>query len=309
LAQILSAQSSSTGANIPSTSGPSSASGAPKGSPSGATSNGSSPAGGSGTASTATNSAAQLASDQASIDSAQAALVSAQQSLNNATLTAPIGGTVASVGLSAGQSVTSGSSSATIIINDPGSYQTSSSLSPSQVGEVAVGDKVQVTVDGQRGTFSGTVTRVGPVDTSTSSYTYPLFVALAAGSFGTGTTVAGSDAHLAVETAGASHTLVVPTSAVHTTSLGASYVMVLKSGHEVRTAVKVGVVGAIDTQITSGLLAGAQVVLADPSEPVATSSNNTTSNSRRIGTTGGFPTGGLPTGAPAGLPSFGPPGG
>ena len=89
-------------------------------------------------------------------------------------------GSVAAVDLAAGQSVSSGSTSTTITITDPGSYQTTSSLTSSQVGEVETGDRVQVTIDGQSGSFNGTVTRVGPVDSGSSGYTYPLVVALAA---------------------------------------------------------------------------------------------------------------------------------
>ena len=113
-----------------------------------------------------------------------------------------------------------------------------------------------MSINGQSGTFNGTVTRVGPVDSGSSGYTYPLVVALTPGSFSPSTTVAGSTAQVAVDIAQASHTVVVPTSAVHTTSAGSAYVMTLKSGHEARTTVKVGVVGDIYTQITSGLSAG-----------------------------------------------------
>jgi HlyD family secretion protein len=232
-----------------------------------------------------------LASDQATIDSDQASLVSAQQSLGNGSLAAPIAGTVATVHLSVGQAVNAGASSDAITIIDPGGYQTTSSLTSTQVGEVAVGDRVQVTVDGQTGTYSGTVTRVGPVDVSSSSYSYPLVVALSDGSLGSNTAVAGSTAQVAVDVAEASHSVIVPSSAVHTTSAGNSYVMALQSGREVRTQVKVGVVGDIYTQITSGLPVGTHVVLADPSQAVPSSSTNSSNTFRGIGGAGGTSTG------------------
>ena len=55
----------------------------------------------------------QLAVDQASIDTAQANLTDAQQALGGANLVSTISGTVASVSLAAGDSVTAGSSSTT----------------------------------------------------------------------------------------------------------------------------------------------------------------------------------------------------
>jgi trimeric autotransporter adhesin len=309
LAQILSSESSTstkTGTSSGATKSPSSGdlSGGSKGglsnggngSPSGTSKVCGSSTGSSSTPTgAATNSAAQLASDQASIDSDQANLVSAQQSLDNGTLKATMSGTVAAVGLSAGQSLSAGSTSAAITITDPGSYQANASLTSSQVGEVVTGDSVEVTIDGQSGSFRGTVTRVGPVSSGSSGYTYPLVVALANGSLAPNTTVAGSTAQVAVSTAQASHTVVVPTSAVHIASAGTAYVMTVRSGRETRTNVKLGVVGDLYTQITSGLSAGAEVVLADKSQPVPSSSSNSTSTSRRLGGTGAFPAG-FPTG-------------
>jgi trimeric autotransporter adhesin len=312
LAQVLSSQSAANGKTSNSAGGGSGSSsggaksglsGGSHGSPSDGSSAGSSgsskglnSSGGSGSTSTATatNSAAQLASDQASIDSAQANLVSDQQSLDNGTLKAPMAGVVAAVDFSAGQSVSAGSSSATITITDPGSYQTTSSLTSSQVGEVATGDHAQVTIDGQAGSFNGTVTRVGPVDAGSDGYTYPLVVALTPGSLGPNTTVAGSTSQVAVDVAQASHTVVVPTSAVHTSAAGSAYVITLQAGQEVHTKVTVGVVGDTYTQITSGLTVGSQVVLADTSEPVPSSSSNSSNTLRGLGGAGGFPTG-VPT--------------
>jgi trimeric autotransporter adhesin len=149
-------------------------------------------------------------------------------------------------------------------------------------------------VDGQSGVLNGTVTRVGPVVPGSSGYTYPLVVALAAGSFSPSTTVAGSTAQVEVDIAEANHAIVVPTSAVHTATTGRPYVITLQSGHEVNTNVKVGVVGDVYTQITSGLSAGTQVVLADKSQPVPSSSNSS-NLTRGFGGAGGFPTG-FPTG-------------
>jgi multidrug efflux pump subunit AcrA (membrane-fusion protein) len=234
-----------------------------------------------GASSTATDSAAQLATDQAAIDSDQASLIEAQQAMAAAQLTSPISGTVAAVDLAAGESVTAGSTSDVITVIDQDSFEATASLTSSQVPEVKVGDTAIVAVDGTDDPIHGTVTRVGPVDVG-SSDTYPLVVALAAGTRGIFT---GSTAQVEVVVRQARDVLVVPTSAVHTSSLGRSYVLTVHSGQETRTTVGVGVVGDIYTQITSGLRRGETVVLADLTEPVPTSSNTLFS---RFGGTGGL---------------------
>jgi HlyD family secretion protein len=156
-----------------------------------------------------------------------------------------------------------------------------------------------VTIDGRSGTLNGTVSRVGPVTTSSSSYSYPLIVALSSAPTETTDAVTGSTAQVSIDIAQADDTLVVPTSAVHTSSAGNSYVTVLQAGKQIRRTVKVGVVGNTYTQIISGLTAGTVVVLADPSQAVPSSSSNSTINLRGLGGSGG-----LPSGLPSGFPNF-----
>jgi multidrug efflux pump subunit AcrA (membrane-fusion protein) len=243
-------------------------------------------------AGTTTDSAEQLASDQAAIDSAQASLILAEQSLTDAKLLSPLAGTVASVGLTVGESVSAGSTSEAITIVDAGSYEATASLTTAQAEQVHVGDTSLVAVDGTTGTLVGTVARVGPVDTGNSTYSYPLIVALPVGSHGV---AAGSTAQIQVVLHQVAHTLAVPTSAVNTIASGRSYVIVLESGQVARRRVSVGVVGGIYTQVTSGIGSGATVVLADLSQPVPAS--NTTSLFRGFGrgglVGGGFGGGGL----------------
>lgn len=213
---------------------------------------------------------------------AEASVVEAQQSLDDAELTAPIAGMVASVNVTAGQSVQAGSTSETIVIVNSGSFQTTSSLTSSQVAEVAVGDTAQVTVDGASGPMGGTVSRVGPVNATSSSVTYPLVIALNASPPGAAD---GATARISVDVAQASNALVVPTSAVHTTAANRSYVIEVSAGQETEKSVIVGVVGSLYTQIMSGITKGAQVVLADYSQSVPSSSSST---GRTFGGAGGL---------------------
>jgi multidrug efflux pump subunit AcrA (membrane-fusion protein) len=225
--------------------------------------------------SAAHDTAQQLATDQAAIYSDQAALIKAQQSLANAQLKSPIAGLIASVGLAVGQSVTAGSASAAITIINTDTYAVTASLPSSQSAAVHVGDEASVTINGTAGTLPGTVSRVGPVNTSASGDTYPLIVALAPGSHGI---TAGSTAQVQVVLRQVDHALAVPTSAVSTGSTHNSSVVVLVAGNPVRRKVTVGVVGARYTQITSGISANMTVVLADLSQAVPSSSTNSSSN-------------------------------
>jgi HlyD family secretion protein len=168
--------------------------------------------------------------------------------------------------------VSAGSTTETITINNPGGYQATGTLTPSQASKVKVGDEALVTVTGVSGALSGTVARVGPVDTSSSGNTYPLVVALPAGSHGI---AAGSSARITVTLAEAKDVTVVPTSAVHSGGSG-SYVEVLEGGQTARNPVTIGVVGAEYTQIKSKLSPTTRVVLADLSQAVPSSSTSST---------------------------------
>ena len=205
-------------------------------------------------------------------------MIEARQSLASAQLTTPIAGTVVSVALATGQTVSAGSTTDAVTIISAGSFEVTTSVTSSQVAELKVGDPAEVTVNGTTGALNGTVARVGPADTSGSSITYPVVVALPAGSHGIRT---GSAANAVIVVRRAVKVVVVPTSAVHTAGTGNSYVTVVRTGQAERRPVTVGIVGSIDTQISKGIAKGVSVVLADPSEPLPSASTN--------GTTSGLP--------------------
>jgi HlyD family secretion protein len=300
LAQVLAATSpsgstggsgSSGGSGSTSGSGSSSSTGS-TGSSSRSTTGASGGSSASGSSGTATNSAQQLATDQASIDSATASLIEAQQSLADAQLTSPLSGTVAAVTLAIGQTVTAGSTSDAITVINSGSYQATGSLTSSQAAEVKVGDKATVTVNGVDTSVSGTVTRVGPVDASSSSYTYPLIVVLSGGSHGI---AAGSTAQVQVVLHEVDDTRAVPTSAVHTVGTR-SYVFVPQSGGEKRQQISVGIVGSLYTQVTGGISKGTSVILADLSQAVPSSSTSSSTSGFGGGGLGGGGFGGAAAG-------------
>jgi multidrug efflux pump subunit AcrA (membrane-fusion protein) len=180
-----------------------------------------------------------------------------------------------------GDTVSAGSSTSAIVIIGTQSYEVTGTLSSTQVASVKDGDSAQVSVDGKTGALTGSVAQVGPVQSSSSGYTYPAVIALPATAQDL---YSGSTANVSIQTGEAKNVLAVPTSAVVTQGTK-SYVLVLSSGSTKEKDIKVGIVGDIYTQVLSGLQKGNQVVLADYSEAVP-SSNTTTVGG--LGGTGGF---------------------
>jgi multidrug efflux pump subunit AcrA (membrane-fusion protein) len=225
----------------------------------------------------------QIASDQADIDTAEADLTGAQQSLDETTLTSPISGTVVSVGITTGETVSADSSTDIVTIIGTKSYEVQATLDSSQVPSVKVGQSASVEVDGVNGTLSGTVSQVGPVQSGDSGYDYPVIVALP--SSAAGILFTGSTANVNISTGAVSNVVAVPTSAVQT--LGSrSYVLELAKGELTEKVVKIGMVGDTYTQVLSGLMPGQSVVLADYAEAVPSSNTDT------VGGVGSFLNGG-----------------
>jgi HlyD family secretion protein len=249
----------------------------------GAGSSGASPSG-SGSTSQNTDTPQQIASDQADIDTAQAQLTSAEQSLKEATLTSPINGTVVSVGITVGDTVSAGSSTEIITIIGTNAYEVQGTLDSSQVPSIKVGQSASVEVDGANGAMDGTVSQVGPVQSSNGSYSYPVIVALPSSA---NTMFSGSSANITITTGSVSNVVAVPTSAVQSLNTR-TYVLELDKGELTRKVIKVGMIGNEYTQVLSGLSPGQSVVLADYSEAVPSTSTNTT----RFGGLGGLGGGG-----------------
>ncbi len=248
-----------------------------------ATRSGAGTTGGSGS-STASDTPQQIASDQADIDTAQAQLTEAEQSLVEGDLTSPINGTIVSVGIAAGDTVSADSSTEVIVIIGTDSFEVTSTLSSSQVPSVKVGESAGVRVDGVDGTINGTVSQVGPVQSGDSGFTYPVVVALPTSATGLFT---GSTANVVISTGAVAHVVAVPTSAVQ--SLGTrSYVETLSNGTLARKIIKVGMVGDVYTQVLSGLTPGESVVLANYAAPVPSSNTATLGGFGGLGGGGAF---------------------
>jgi multidrug efflux pump subunit AcrA (membrane-fusion protein) len=205
-------------------------------------------------------SAQQLVAYQAAVDAAAVDVWAAQESIAQATIVSPIDGTVFAVALQVGDEVTAGSSTATVVIVGAGGDEVATTLGVADIAQVKLGDHATVVADGTSETLTGKVVFVGQASTSGATTTYPVVIGL------TASTAALRNGAMATTTINLATSkrdaLTVPTSAVHTTN-AFHLVTVLAAGKTTSVPVHVGVVGAEQTEITSGLQAGQTVVLAD----------------------------------------------
>jgi len=244
------------------------------------------------------SSAARVVSDQAAVTNASTSLSGAETDRASAILKSSTAGTVGSVGFVKGTS----SNGKTIVIVGAGAVEVTVNVPLASMASVHVGQKANVTPKGATTSVPGAVTSISLLPTAaatgtgtsqatatTSSPTYPVVVlvpdalpALASGSR--------ADVSLLIGTTG--DVLTVPNSALTPLGNGQAIAVTLKKGVATRALVKTGYAGTLTTQVTSGLAAGQQVVLADLSTALPT---NTTS-SRRFGVgagAGGLGAGGL----------------
>jgi len=242
-------------------------------------------------------SAAALAADQAGVDAAVTALAVANQNLTQAVLVAPISGLVSSVGVTVGQKVSGGASSTAIDVIDPTAHSVSLSVAVTNIPLVKVGQAATVVPDGTGTTLHATVSYVAAAPSTSGGSTYLVRLAFTAAT-GSGLRN-GIQASVSLVVAQATDVLAVPTSAVH--HLGTlSYVTIVDGTTLTRRIVSVGAVGPVFTQIIRGLSAGQEVLLADVTAPIPTSTVN--SRLARFAGAGGL--GGL-AGAPAGSGGLG----
>ena len=222
----------------------------------------------------------QIQQDQAQVQIDQISVSTAQTALNSATITAPADGIIQSVGVTAGQQVSSGSagsgsSSSTstphaVVLITPGLFEVTGSVSDAQVAEITVGQSAQVIPAGSQEAVTGKVTSVAEQATITSGVaTFPVTVTLN----GTNNSLrAGMSASVNVVVNQVVQVLTVPTSAVHNNGSG-STVEVLINGQPQARVVTIGASDANRTQVLSGINPGDQVVIATITGTVPTSSS------------------------------------
>ncbi len=205
-------------------------------------------------------------SDAATVDIAQTGVVQAQVALQQARLAleqaqivAPFAGVVTAVNITPGQAA-SGAATGAIQLADLNHLQLSVDMAETDVVNVKVGQPVQITLDALPDlNLNGKVTQVSPAGTITQGVVnYPVSIALSGppASVKTGMTATAS-----VVTQQANNVIVVPNRAVHIQGRQ-KFVTVLFQGQPMQVPVTTGLISDTETQITSGLKPGDQVVLS-----------------------------------------------
>ena len=271
----------------------------------------------------AAGSATQLAADNAAVSAASGQVTAARAALAGATLTSPIAGLVASVGLTPGQQVsgsagsssgsagssgssgsasggggsgtgssgtssTSSSSSADILVVSTNSWVVNATVDDTQVGLLAVGDQAQLTVDGTSGTVYGTVSSIGLIPSSTSGVaSYPVTIGVTGSPAGLH---AGASVTVSLIYKQLTDVLVVPTTAVHVVS-GKQVVYEMSGTKQVAHPVSIGLASGGSSEVLSGVASGDQVVV--PSTRTGAGRTGGTGATGRTGTGGGFGGGGF----------------
>lgn len=254
-------------------------------------------------------SSAAITAAEAQIDSAKAAVDSAEDDLDNAVLRSTISGTVASLDIEVGDTVSSssGSSSSSTSSGTVGGTTTTATTASSQVTVIATskwkleatvgsadldsleaGQAVEVTPDGATEPIKAEVTSVGIVATSTSdgSATFPVVVTLSGKH---PDLYSGTTADAVVTVGEYSDVLTIPTAAI-TTQDGKSVVTKVDGDTTAVTEVTIGRVFGDATEVTAGLSEGdeVQITLAGPSTTAEESGESSDSGGLFGGSGGGF---------------------
>ena len=218
------------------------------------------------------NSDLDITSQQLSLTKAQNSLADAKAALGNYYIYAPFSGVVGSVSVKKGDTISSGTSAITFITQN---QMTQISLSEVDITKIKVGNKVVLTFDAISGlSIAGKVTEIdtlGTVSQGVVSYNVKIMFDTQDDRIKPGMSVS---ANVITETR--QNVLTVPNSAVKTKN-GSSYVLVLNQKQDLanlsanqgftsavaptQKTVEIGLSDSTNTEITSGLLEGDQVVV------------------------------------------------
>jgi macrolide-specific efflux system membrane fusion protein len=275
---------------------------------------------------TANASTTQINADQAALTAAQNQVSNAQNALSEATLTAPISGTIAAVNLTVGQQVSggtsstgssssssgsgsggsggggaggggsssggsssssgAGSSSAQIVLISNGSYIVNASVDDTEVGQVKTGDQAVIVADGSTQPVYGTVSTVALLASGSSSV--PSYPVTIGVTGSPSGLYAGASATVSIIVKQLSNVLVVDSSAIH--YVNGKTVVYVKSGNtdSVTTqTVTLGMSEGGSTQVLSGLTEGQQVQIPATPAKTGTSTGGTGGGTGRFGGGGG----------------------
>ena len=203
-----------------------------------------------------------LQSARSNLTNAQQTLVIAQRNLSETRITAPISGVIAVRKINPGETVGMGSVLFSIV--NESSFEVSAPISAEQVGQIAIGQTVQLHTPGMTDAFTGTVERINPA-AQAGSRSFTVYVRVN----NTGALRAGMYAQGQILLSSKPAVLSVPASAIHAKS-SRQYVYVLTNDtieqREVTLGERASEAADAPTEITSGLQAGDSVVRLDLGE-------------------------------------------
>jgi HlyD family secretion protein len=233
---------------------------------------------------------------QAAVAQAQAEVEAARKNLNDATISAPFDGQIASITGEVGTQVSA--TTAVFVLLNPRLIRIDANADQADVSNLKVGQTANVTFDALQGrSYAATITAVGLTPTiqqGVVTYVVTLGVDTSRLAEGTPIPTPGMTASINVTTNRVENALVVPSRAVRRS--GRTSVVTLKTadGSEQRN-VTTGVTNGTLTQIVSGLQDGDEVLV---SAPATTASSTTTGGQQNPqgfpGGGGGFQGGGGP---------------
>lgn len=191
------------------------------------------------------------------------------------------GGSGSSGGSAGGGSSSSSAGNAQLVVISTGQFIVDASVDDTQVGQVKPGDTVTITPNGSTTPVPGTVTEVGMLSKSSSSVpSYPVTISVTGNPPGL---FAGAGASVSIVVKEVADAVVVPAVAIHYRN-GSPYVLEGLGTAQTQHPVTVGMTENGQTQITSGVSAGDQVVV--PASALGGNRGNGTGAGRGQG--GGF---------------------
>lgn len=207
-----------------------------------------------------TTAASQYEIARANVDSARGALDAARKSLADTVIVAPLSGLVSSRTVQPGEKVSPDNPLLNIV--DLRQLELEAAVPASEIMRVALGQQVQVSVEGMAESVPGTVVRINPA-TQSGSRSIMTYIRI---DNPNRTLRAGMFAEAQLTLASKTGILTVPQSALQS-SAGKSYVYAIENGKLTQKPVTLGMHGRDDTgaavEISGGLQRGAQIVRAN----------------------------------------------
>jgi membrane fusion protein, macrolide-specific efflux system len=215
---------------------------------------------------------AQYSADAAALTAARASEKTANAAVTDATLRATIDGTVTTVDLTTGESVSasgtgnvsdasSSSSTDQVDLQSAKSFLGNATVDDTEVSQVKKGQAAAITPDGATFPVTGTVSSVSTVPSSSSGVvSFPIVVTVTGDPTGV---YSGASATVAITTEKVPNVLEIPTLAI-TYSGSKATVQISANGHTSTRTITAGTSYGLETQVLSGINVGEKVVVRIP---------------------------------------------